>query len=420
MENVKISERTVHGVTVVYVKVPFTLNAHVGFFSLSGSYAETQRTQGVAHYLEHLFFKGTKNRDLFKISDDAALLGAEQNAYTSEYITHYYLNVPKVNLNGAVELLCDMMFNPLFPAEEIEKERTVIQEERKMYEDNPQYYFYEEMEREFFNFQAGHKIVGTKDTINSLTRDDFVTYHQSMYGLDTTILVVVSDLEEDDVFLTCGQHLKDHPFKRNGRVPVQTEIITSINREYVFERPNIQQTYLLGAFKGLGGSDQRKYQKACLLNAIGGGMYSLFFKELREKLGLCYTVWAFTYLGNADASACAAYCQTEPAKASLARDKMIEIIGQVKKNGLEQENFDCAKASQLGGFCREVSSVTRIANIIGKNIVLGVDTDFEKGYQEILDLTLDDVNEYAQEHLPEPDDIHWAQMNPPGGKNEAS
>ena len=115
MNKVKTFEKEINGITVLYIKVPFSLNTHVGFFSLSGSYAENEKDQGLAHYLEHMFFKGTKNRDLFKISDDAALLGAKQNAYTSSYTNQYYLNVPKVNTDGAIELLCDMMFNPLFP-----------------------------------------------------------------------------------------------------------------------------------------------------------------------------------------------------------------------------------------------------------------------------------------------------------------
>ena len=412
MDHIKMHEQVIEGIKVLYVHVPFSLNTHVGFFSLSGSFAENEKNQGVSHYLEHLFFKGTKKRDLFMISEDAALLGAEQNAYTSEYNTHYYLNVPKVNTEGAIELLCDMMFNPTFPEEEIEKERTVIQEERKMYEDDPKSSFFEASEMKFFGFQTGHKIVGTEETINSLTKEDFLDFHGRLYGKNTTILVIVGDIGIANITYMCSKYLKNNPFKDNEIVRVEPVILAGSLEDFVFPRPNIQQTYLMGLFSGKGIADKDRAKMVCMLNALGGGMYSPFFKEIREKLGLCYTVWAFDYIHNGICSALGTYIQTDPSKVNLAKNKMIEIIDNVRKNGFDIKSFECAKASQLGSFCRETSDVSRIANIVGKHVTMGVNIDFAENYEGILNLTFDDVNEYASKNLPESERICWSQMNP--------
>lgn len=416
MNQVSVIEKNIEGISVFYVKVPFSLNTHVGFFSLSGSYAENEKNQGVAHYLEHLFFKGTKNRDLFRIADDAALLGAEQNAYTSEFVTHYYLNVPKVNTDGALDLLCDMMFNPLFPEAEVEKERSVIQEERKMYEDNPRNFFFEEAQGKVLNFQVGHRIIGTKETINSIKRDDLVNYHSTMYGLNTTIMVIVGDDKPEDIFNLCHKHFKKHTFKSNKMSPMQADLFKDRKTKisYSFNRPNIQQTYIMGFFPGLGLGHANRIDMTCTLDALGGGMYSILFKELREKLGLCYEVWAFSTLNNADCASCAVYSQTDPSKAEIAKEKIIEVVTDIRNRGFRKENFECAKASRLGEFCREASSISTLANIIGRRKLLGIQTDFESEYNKILNLNLEAVNRYAMENLPNFGDFSWVQMNPEG------
>jgi len=412
MKQIKIYNKNIHGIDVVYVRVPFSLTSHVGFFSLSGSYAENEKNQGISHYLEHMFFKGTNKRNCFQISDDAALLGANENAYTSEYNTQYYMNVPSINTEEAIELLCDMMFNPSFPEEEIEKERTVIQEERKMYEDNHQSHFFEETQNNFFKFDVGHRIIGTEETINSFNRNDFVEYRNQMYGLDNTILVIVSDLSHSDIFKFCDRQLSGNPFFHNGLVPIQSEIIQPSDRIFSFKRKNIQQSYLVGLFEGNGKSDKNTTKRKCMINSIGGGMFSIFFKELREKLGLCYSVSSFDFLSNSDKTVMGYFCQTDPKKSKIAMEKMIEINSDIRKNGFQKSVFECSKAEQIGGFCRATSNIANIANVIGKNKLMGIETNFEEDYDSILSLTIDDVNEYAMKYLPKDEEIYWSIMSP--------
>jgi len=417
--DLKIFQKEIHGLTTIYVKVPFTLNAMVSFFSMSGSYAENEKNQGVAHYLEHLFFKGTKNRDRFKLTEDAALLGADQNAYTSEYNTMYYLNVPATNMGYAIELLCDMMFNPLFPAAEVEKERTVIQEERKMYDDDPSSCFSNTTQRHFFNFQTGHDIVGTEETINNIKREDLINYHETMYGSNNTILLIVSSLDEDAVFKECEKYLRDNPIAKKeveaSRLVITPELFKNDipNKDYVFEHKGIQQIFLMGLYNGKGYKDTERTKMICLLNAIGGGMYSLLFKKIRDELGLCYTVWAYDYLPNASKSVAAIYSQVAPEKYELAREKMIQVIENVKKNGLDKHMFDCAKAHQLGSFCRNLEYLNAVSNIIGKAYLFGEkDLNPIQKYNEIINLTHEDIEKFAEIWLPNANDIVWSIMKP--------
>ena len=235
MNSIKPKIINIHGIDVVYLKREGALTSYIGFQSLSGSFAERPEEYGIAHFLEHMFFNGTEKRNWEQIGEDGALLSGIQNAYTSHYNTSYYISsFPYSNLDGALELLSDMMFNSNFPEEKMERERSVIQEERKEYDDDHSSHYFHKLMADRFNGQMNHDIIGTEETIGNISRDDLIGYKKRMYGKENTILLVVSPLEEDAVLDICRKYLKYNTLD-NICVPLVEEDLLINNEKDIFK-----------------------------------------------------------------------------------------------------------------------------------------------------------------------------------------
>jgi len=408
--NIETFEKRIHGVRTIYAKVPFTPNVHVRFISKAGSFAENGANQGVAHYLEHMFFKGTDKRNLFDISDDAALLGARQNAYTGNYKVCYHLTGPSINYDGMAELLSDMMFNPVFPEDEIVKERTVIQEERKSYEDNHGSFFFNTAGEHWFNFPFGHNIVGTEDTINSLTRDDFVNYRKDMYCLDNTIFLVVGSIGEEEVFNSCEKYFSECNLNESAKTTMIKPFYINKN-DYEFKRDGVQQSFLMGIFEGDTLSEDTT-EHSCMIDAIGNSMYSLLFKEVREKLGLCYHISSSQYIKTPNLGTNYIYSQLSEGNVDRAKQAIFNCFENVRQEGFSDKQFQVSRASMLGAMCRGADSLNGIAEGISTKALFDLPFNFQSKYDRICNLSLDKVNECMRASIPSVDDVKWVTMNP--------
>jgi predicted Zn-dependent peptidase len=402
-------EKEIHGIRTVIVKAPNLLTSYVGFSSFSGSFGETPKNAGVAHFLEHMFFKGTDNRDYRQISEDAAKIGAMQNAYTSNFDTCYHLTVPAVNTAAAIELLTDMMFHPTFPEEEIEKERGVIQEERKMYEDNHQAFFFEEAEEHLFNYEAGHRIIGTEETIDSLTRQDFVDYRNRMYNTTNTVFLVVTSLPVTKVQGMCRNYFKNHTLGSNEPVPIADQLLKNLKpADLNIQRANIQQCFLLGAFPSVS-MHERDAVHQCMFSALGGGMHSKLFAEVREEAGLCYSISAFDYMSNHASGVSSVFTQIDDEDEDIAKEKIMDVINDVRTNGFDKDTFECAKYHMLGSFCRQIEGVRKLASAMAKSYLFDEDVNFQEKYEDMESLNLEAVNAYAKDFWHDKD-IAWISM----------
>ena len=312
--NHKFITKVVEGIKVVYLQSPNLYTAYVGFHSMAGAYGENEQNLGVAHYLEHMFFKGTKNLNWEDITRKGTMLGGIQNACTGNYKVSYYLSgLPKDNFEGAVSLLSDMMFNSTFPEAELEKERTVIIEEMKSYQDDHDSFFYAKVANEFANEQTRNDIIGNMETLNNMNRDTLKHYHDTRYGKNNTILLIVGSMPEDEVFKTCAKYLKGNTLIDHVDFEVNSPIIPSVGGTLKMERSGIQQTYVCELFRKTGLSDRNVYNDL-VSKIIGGGMNSLLFREVREKRGLCYGVGMSDWPSNNDSGSGIIYSSIAPSK----------------------------------------------------------------------------------------------------------
>jgi len=253
-----------------------------------GSRYETDEIAGLSHFLEHMFFKGSKKRPTaMAISETVDSVGGEMNAFTSKEYTGYYIKVASEHGELALNVLSDMLQNPLFDAEEIKRETGVIIEELKMYEDQPIIYVGELFEMHMFGkTNIGRQTIGTKETVSSLTRDNFVKYRQQHYGAGNALVVLAGNLNNT------SKHV-DKYFEQSITDSAPEYVKQSLAmpaKNYLMNVKKTEQTHLYIGFKTVDSNHPDKYILKVISAILGGGMSSRLFTQVRERRGLAYYV----------------------------------------------------------------------------------------------------------------------------------
>ena len=351
----------VNGLKVANIKSDSNI-AFFGAVALAGSNYETPEIAGISHYCEHMFFKGTKNCNWQDITEEFAKLGASNNAYTSNSEVLYHATVPKDNVFNVIELIMDLLFNSVFPEEEIEKERNVIIEEKKMYDDNPKSSFYESMFEEFCSWDKGHPIIGTFDTIKSIQKSDMIKYLEDKINLSNLIFICSGDVDSKDLASCISDNLPtSHPFLSKGNPNkigdnLWSDSIHSNNENKIqlqIERKNITQSTVAMPICNVSKLDPNSCAHTVLFKALGGGMFSKLFARIREELGLCYSVGISNVtLSYPNYSVPLLYGYTDDTNIDLFIDESEKVLSDVAKNGIDENLFECAKTSYLSAFLR--------------------------------------------------------------------
>ncbi|MDP3762847.1 MAG: pitrilysin family protein [bacterium] len=259
----------------------------------TGSKYEPKRLNGISHFLEHLFFKGTKRRpEAGQVNRELDRLGAESNAFTSKEYTGYYVKAAAKHFDTALDIVSDILIKPLFKKEEIEKERGVILQEISMYEDDPRRQAAEIFEELLYgDTPAGWDTAGYPDTVKNITRDDIVHYKQSHYLTSNAVVVVAGNIESVAAFkkvekafaqMARGEKLSKPQVRDVQKLPAVK-----------FKKKDVDQTHLRLGVRAYDMYDERRYALSVLNTILGGNWSSRLFMELREKLGLTYYVRSF-------------------------------------------------------------------------------------------------------------------------------
>ena len=278
------------GLRVVTTPVPTAQSVSVNVFVGVGSRAEDSRTNGLSHYLEHMMFKGTEQRaTAIDIAEAIEGAGGVLNAYTSQEMTCYWNQVPFDKLTLAMDVLADMMQRSRIDAEEVDRERTVVQQEIRRAYDQPGAWAGHLLTQATFGDQPlGWPVAGTVETVQELTRDDFINHISTWYVPKNMILSIAGNTTHREVVAAANDLFADLPGQTPPPVAVAQEGIPS--RNVVVEARDIAQSNLGIAMRALSRTDPERYA-AMILNAVlGRGMSSRLFKEVRERRGLAYSI----------------------------------------------------------------------------------------------------------------------------------
>jgi predicted Zn-dependent peptidase len=277
-----------NGLRIAIEPMPGLRSATIGIFLTAGGRHERVEQNGIAHFLEHMAFKGTPTRTALGIAEEIEDVGGYINAYTGKEMTAYYARTLEADVGRALDILADIVLNPLFEAPDIEVERGVILQEIGQALDTPDDIIFDWLQEVAFPDQPfGRTILGPAERVSGFGRADLAGFVAEHYGPDRIIIAAAGAVDPEAIVRDAGRlfgHLAIRP-----RLPVLPARFTGGERR---EARDLEQVHVALAFEGPGARDEDAYVAQIYATALGGGMSSRLFQEIRERRGLCYTIFA--------------------------------------------------------------------------------------------------------------------------------
>ena len=275
-----------NGIRIVTEEIPSIESVSVGIWINAGSRNEKKIENGIAHFLEHMAFKGTEKRSALQIAEEIESVGGFINAYTSREITCYYAKVLKNHLPLAVDILSDIISNSIFNEQEIEIEKGVIIQEIGQMKDTPDDVIFELLQKEAFaDTELGRSILGTVDNINSFQRKNFINFIDNNYFSEKIVLCAAGNLKHNDL---CKLALSLQDIKESKKPKSKSKILFKGGEKRVIK--DLEQAHFAVGFKAPNIKSPKLFAGKVFSVIMGGGMSSRLFQEIREKRGLCYTI----------------------------------------------------------------------------------------------------------------------------------
>jgi predicted Zn-dependent peptidase len=363
IEVVSNVERTVlpNGLRIITEKMPNVRSASVGIWIGTGAREESRELTGISHFIEHMLFKGTKNRTAEEIARSADSIGGGLDAFTSKELVSYNIKVLDEHLPQAFDVLSDLVRNPLFDKNDIEKEKGVILEELKMEVDNP-----ESLAHEIFasNFWKGHSlgrsILGTRATIQSFNRDKVERYYRLFYSPKNILVTAAGNLTHGRLVQLVKDHFGD---LKPLRVPKMATRPTPLAPIVVRNKTSIEQVHIFLGVPAVPLPHRDRF--ACyVLNAIlGGGMSSRLFQNIRERQGLAYAVYSELAMYR-DAGCMMIYAGTSPKSAGKVVESVAHELRSLVTDRVTDEELRRAKDHLKGSFVLGLESTSsRMGNL---------------------------------------------------------
>ncbi|MFA6193375.1 MAG: pitrilysin family protein [Parcubacteria group bacterium] len=334
----------------------------------AGSKYETKKINGLSHFLEHMFFKGTKKRPKTKdIAGSLDAVGGEFNAYTSQESTAYYAKVDKEHIHLAIDVVSDIYLNSKIEEKEINKERGVILQEINMYEDNPMLSVEEEFESLLYGDQpAGWKVIGTKENIARVGRKDFVDYMKKFYNASNTVVCVVGNFGETGEAGMIGEIGKIFSRIKMGEENKKLKTIEKQARPGLkIKHKKTDQTHLVLGFRSYNMFHKDRFALALLANILGGTMSSRLFLSVRERLGLAYYINA----SDDESTDCGYFSiragvDTDKAKIEKTVKTILQEIKKMRAKGVFEKELQKAKDNFRGKMALSLESSDDVASYL--------------------------------------------------------
>ena len=390
-------ERTTlpNGVRVITERMPHVRSVSVGVYIGTGSREETLDETGISHFVEHMVFKGTKNRTAEQIARSADSIGGGLDAFTSKEIVSYNIKVLDEHLPEAFEIVSDLVRNPLFEKHDIEKEKGVILEELKMEADNPEYLIHEIFSSNFWKGHAlGRSILGTKDTIRSFDRDAVESYYRQFYAPSNILVTAAGNLKHKQLLQLAEDRFAD--LKRRKMRPPQEA--PTPHAPLIFRNKNsLEQVHVYLGVPSIAVPDESRF--ACyILNAIlGGGMSSRLFQNIREKQGLAYTVYSELAMYR-DAGCMMVYAGTSLKWAGKVIDSILQELHEVCEHMVSPEELRRSKDHLKGSSVLGLESTSsRMGNLARQELYFKKFLTIDEMLERIERVTAEEVQALAQQ-----------------------
>lgn len=392
------------GLRVITERVPSVRSASVGLWVGVGSRDEGPSVAGAAHFLEHLLFKSTPTRTAVQIAQAVDAVGGELNAFTTKEHTCYYAHVLDTDLALAVDLVADVVLRGRCAAEDVEVERDVVLEEIAMRDDDPEDALGDVfLSAMFGTHPVGRPVIGTTESISAITRDQLHSFHIRRYIPEHMVLAVAGNIDHDEVVGLAREHFghrlvdgrqPQQPRRGSGRFSGSPKLHL-VNRD-------ADQTHMLLGVRTPGRHWKHRWALAVLNSALGGGLSSRLFQQIRETRGLAYSVYSAVD-GFSDGGALSVYAACLPERFDDVASLTASVLEEVARDGITEQECRIAKGSLRGGLVLGLEdSASRMHRIGRSEINYGEQRGLSYSLRRIDEVGLDEVNAVARTLLKRP------------------
>ena len=387
-----------NGQTVVVQEVKNNPIVTIDTWIKTGSIDEEDSNNGVAHFLEHLFFKGTKTHEPGEFDKILETKGAITNAATSKDFTHYYITIPSKDFDLAMDLHGDMILHPLIPRKEMEKERKVVLEEISKDLNSPTKIMQDNLNSMLYTTHPyKRKVIGRSDVIETITRDQVLSFYNKNYSPSNMVTVIIGDVDANHAIEKTKEAFNAEYKKQTKTIYAKEAPLTKQQKKV--EYLDTESGYMVIGFRGTPIDDKDSYALDVLATILGDGRSSVLNQVLKEKKRIAFSVDA----GNStfrDDGIFYISANYEPTKCKIVQDTIFNEIEKIQKNGVTDDQLKLAKniIERSTYYSRE--SITNIATEIGYTMALTNDIKFYDTYLDnIKNVSKEDVKKVAEKYL---------------------
>lgn len=353
-----------NGVRIVTQNIGYMHTVTTGIWVANGTRHEASENNGVAHFIEHMLFKGTKRRSAHQISREIDSMGGILNAFTGHEYVCYYAKVLAKFLPRAADLLADIFLNSTFPDDEIERERGVILQEIKMRDDAPEEFIHDRFHQNFWRGQMlGMPVLGSEQTITNLSRAAILSHKASRYRPRDIIVAAAGNVHHDELVAILAPLFSDLSSQWQ---PQSGDAFSPADKNVNLIEREMEQTLVCLGTRSLRYDHQDRYALFLMTTILGGGMSSRLFQEIREKRGLAYSVYSYI-ISHADSGALVVYAGTEKGHCLEVLEIAQREMSRLVEEEVPQDELDAAREQLKGKTLMSLESSDSLMTRLAKN-----------------------------------------------------
>jgi len=388
-------QKLANGLTIITEQMQHIRSASIGVWLQTGSRDEEAEWNGISHFIEHMVFKGTKHRTAEEIARQVDSIGGNMDAFTAKECICFNVKVLDEHVPTALDIVSDLVLNPVFDTADIARERGVIMEEIKMDEDNPDYLVHEIFTQNFWkDHPLGKPILGTKETVKRFERAPILDAYTHRFSPDNIIVSAAGNLDHDHFVELVLGHFEHMKPKKNGFHSSAPKIVSRI---ILRNKKALEQVQLCIGVPAHPIAHEKRHASYVLNTLLGGGMSSRLFQNIRERQGLAYSIYS-DLNPYRDTGCLAVYAGTSLASASKVVQSVVSEFHKLKTEPVPEEEVRRAKAQLKGSLMLSLeSSTSRMSNLARQEMYFERFYDLDELIQRIEAVTADDLIQLAHE-----------------------
>lgn len=356
-----------NGLTIIGEEIPYVKSISLGAWINAGSRIEDEEISGVSHFIEHMLFKGTRNRTSKQIASEIDNLGGQINAFTSKECTCYYVKLLDSHIDIGIDVLSDMILNSKFNEDDLDKERSVIIEELKMYEDSPEDLAYDLLTENIYkNDPLGMNIIGTEESLKRLNREKLLDYFNKYYVPNNSVIAISGNFNFDEIINKIEEKFKVWK-KRDVNVDIKKAEFKSC---FLTKNKDIEQVNLAMSLEAVPlENDKEVYALAVINTVFGGSISSRLFQKIREEKGLVYSIYSSQSLYR-KCGELGIFASMSNEHLKEVYESIIEEIKIMKKYYLTDQEIKESKEQLKGSYILGLESTSSRMMSIGRSLLL--------------------------------------------------